>query len=108
MKKKMTLEEMMAEEVEDIEKDIDLLNEVEYMLTESYRTAQYLCAVRAAKKALEKQKPKRVDFQGELKCPACGKYLTAMKCLLVVDYCFYCGQRVYVDIDLPEEETGGE
>ena len=102
----MTLEEMMKEEAEDIEKDIDLLNEAGDMLTESYWTAKYSDAIRAAKKALEKQKPKRVDFQGELKCPVCGKYLTAMKCLIAVDYCFYCGQRVYVDIDLPEEDTG--
>lgn len=96
----MTLEEMMTEEAEDIESDIERLKGIKAddCLTEA--------TIRRAVEALEKQKPKRVNFQGELKCPACGKYLTAMKCLLVVDYCFYCGQRVYVDIDLPEEETG--
>ncbi len=91
----MILEEMMAEEIEDIKSDIERLKGIK---ADDCLTA----TIRRAVEVLERQKPKRVDIFGELKCPACGKYLTAVKCLSDVNYCFYCGQRVYVDVDLPE------
>lgn len=91
------IDELTEDEVENIETTIRRLDEI------SYPSAQHLSAARTAKKALEKQKPERVDLDGDLKCPKCGYYLTTVKDLSQVNYCFYCGQRVYLDIDFDSD-----
>ena len=92
------IDELTEDEIEIIDTAIRRLDEI------SYPSAQHFYAARTAKEALERLKPKRVDLDGDLKCPKCGYYLTAVKDLSRVNYCFYCGQRVYLDIDWRNEE----